>query len=220
MRHPAAPCRPAGRLLLTCACTLGALAGGAAQAADTVDQFNTGPVAGGFTLNAGPIGQGFTPALSALDFVELQINDQNPGDGQGALIAVRIRAGGIAGAVVGTSQTVAFADQAPLPFQAPERVRFSFTTPVALTPGATYVIEPFRAAPGGSDLGVFGTGFGIDAYASGVSYFRGAVFDDREGAPFDLWFSEGVAAVPEPSAALLLLAGLPLLWWRHARRAA
>ena len=72
---------------------------------------------------------------------------------------------------------------------------------------ALYVLEPFKIG-GLSDLGIFGTGFGIDAYPAGDSYFRGAPFTGTS-APFDLWFREGVTTrVPEPPISVLLGMGL------------
>jgi len=180
-------------------------------AAAVVDQANDGVYAGGFTINAGPIGQSFQPGMASLDFVELLINDQNPGFGTGDDIAVRIRNSTITGSILGASQNVFFADQAPQsPFQTPQIVHFDFTSSVAMTPGQSYVIEVFRNGAVSSDLGIFGTGFNNDAYANGVSYFQGAVYAGS-GAPFDLWFREGVNAVPLPSALPLLLSGLSLL---------
>ena len=144
---------------------------GQAQAVVVIDQHNDGPFSGGFTLNAAPIGQGFIPGISGLDFVDLLVNDQNPGFGTGDDIAVRIRESDIAGTILGTSDNVFFADQVSMPsFQLPKEVRFAFSTTVALTPGNTYVIEIFRNGANSSDLGIFGTGFNIDSYVPGVSF--------------------------------------------------
>ena len=182
-----------------------------ALAVDIVDQQNAGIISGGFTISSSPLGQGFTPTLNRLDFVELQINDQNPEFGTAVDIGVRIRANDIAGAILGTSNTVSFADQInTIPstgFQMVELVRFDFGMSVALTPGSVYLLEPFKLG-GDSDLGIFGTGFGIDAYPAGDSYFRGAAVTGAL-APFDLWFREGVTTrVPEPPISMLLGVGL------------
>ena len=176
-----------------------------------IDQANDGVYAGGFTINAGPIGQSFQPGLTSLDFVELLINDQNPGFGTGDDIAVRIRDATITGTILGSSQNVFFADQAPQsPFQVPQIVHFDFTSAVMMIPGQSYVIEVFRNGAVSSDLGIFGTGFNNDAYVNGDSYFQGALYTGT-GAPLDLWFREGVSAVPLPAALPLLLSGLSLL---------
>ena len=199
---------------------LAALFANAALAAPyTVDQANDAlPIAGGFTINAGPIGQSFVPTLNQLGVVELMINDQNPNFGAGVNLAVNIRDGDISGAILGTSQHVFFHDQSPMPFQQPEQLRFDFVAPVTLTPGHSYVIEPVRIDGGPSDQGVFGTGFGIDAYAPGVSFFNGAVYTDPLNAPFDLWFREGVVtSVPEPSTYVLGLIGLLAVVWHRKR---
>ncbi len=199
------------------------LLAGAVQAGPyIVDQQNDSlPYSGGFTFQAnvgGPVGQSFAPTLSSLNVVELLINDQNPGWGGDVSIAVRIHDGGIGGSVLGTSQTVLFHDQVPqLHFQYPELVRFDFASSIVLTPGQTYTIEPY-AVSGLSSLGVFGTGFGIDSYVAGESFFQGGIYAEVGNAPFDLWFREGLAPVPEPETNAMILAGLGLLGFMARRR--
>lgn len=212
------PACKAGLFTLGLALTMGLSSRTAS--ADIVDQANVGPIGGGFTVNAGPIGQSFRPGLASLDFVELMVNDQNPNFGSGDDIAVRIREADMTGTILGVSNTVFFADQPALtPFQTPELVRFEFTAPVALIAGNTYVWEVFRNGAESSDLGIFGTGFKNDAYAPGVPYFEGAVYAGAE-APFDLWFREGIATVPVPAALPLMLSGIAMLRLLGGRRSA
>ncbi|OHX34234.1 hypothetical protein BJL95_03570 [Methylomonas sp. LWB] len=213
-----APACKAGLFTLGLALTLGLSS--RAALADIVDQANDSTVSGGFTLNAGPIGQSFRPGLASLHFVELMINDQNPDFGAGDDIALRIREADISGTILGVSETVFFADQPESrPFHAPELVRFNFAAPVGLTAGNTYVWEVFRNGAESSDLGIFGTGFKIDAYAQGEPYFGGAVYAGSE-APFDLWFREGIATVPVPAALPLMLSGIAILRLLGGRRSA
>lgn len=184
-------------------------ASAALNAAQVIDQKNDGPYFGGFTLSAAPIGQSFVPNLNSLDFVELLINDQNPGFGSGVNVAVNIRANDLNGSILGTSNTVLFHDQIPQLFQEAEVVHFNFSSPVALSAGLTYLIEPVRVAGGSdsSDLGVLGTFWQTDAYPSGQAYFQGAVYNGAE-APFDLWFREGITVVPIPASVWLFASSI------------
>ena len=61
-------------------------------------------------------------------------------------------------------------------------IRFNFASTGPLTPGATYVLEPFEIS-GDSFAAEYAT---RDVYSSGAGIFNGAVRSDR-----DLWFREG-----------------------------
>src|SRR5262245_1890415 len=86
-----------------------------------------------------PMGQEFRPTMSSVGFVDLYIEDHGSDTGPGANFTVRIRAGTITGTVLG--YTSAFvADNTNLGGGS-IYTRFAFSAPVAVTPGATYVIE-------------------------------------------------------------------------------
>src|SRR5262245_12825624 len=125
----------------------------------------------------GAVGQGFTPALPRLDAVEMYLNTQI--SGSGGMAFVRIRDGGIAGAILGTSGVQAVpAVTLPLTL-----IHFDFPVTVLLTPGALHVIEVVAVS---GSMGVFGSGFGNNSYPGGTAYFMGSPVPDT-----DLWFREG-----------------------------
>ncbi len=143
--------------------------------------------------------QTFTPELSAVDFVELQMFDSSL-DTNGGSLFLRIREDTIDGDILGTSPVTFLEDC----FQFPEGpgcgmiatdlapVRFEFLESVLVNPGQTYLIE--IVFDGGDSLGV---AFAADNYAGGVGFVEG--FDQFD---LDLTFREGIV-VPEPSTALL-----------------
>jgi hypothetical protein len=77
---------------------------------------------------------------------------------------------------------------------------FTFLTPVSVTPGTTYYLQPYLQS-GDSRMTV------IDSqnfnYPGGTAYFAGAPDPNNS----DLWFREGIIAVPEPSSAVIILLG-------------
>ena len=151
------------------------------------DQVNPGAVADKLVIPAAaPAGQEFVPSETFLTMVELMVNDQNPGNGTGTALFVRIRSGSIAGPILGTSQTVSLPDA---PNDSPRLARFAFGAPVLLVPGARHVLEVVAAS--GDPSGVFGTGFRHNSYPAGRAISRGAVYAEAGNAPFDLWFREG-----------------------------
>jgi hypothetical protein len=184
----------------------------------TVDQANDIlAISGGFTGLANT-GQGFVPTNPLLDVVELMINDQSPGDGFGISMFVRIREATYTGTILGTSLPVSMPDFAPGPFIFPQLAHFDFSSPVALSPGSLHVIEVVNTSfPG--DIGVFATGFNVDAYAAGEAYFLGLPASMTAGpnAPVDLWFREGIAAVPEPALGLVFGTAAVGVWVRRRR---
>lgn len=151
------------------------------------------------------IGQSFVPAAATLAAVELQINDQNLGDGNGFGAFVQVHHGGIDGPVIGTSDTVLFPDS-PVAASSPIfPALFSFASLLALIPGDSYVIEVLPAASNRGSIGVFVTGFNHDGYAAGSAIADVLTVDI---APTDLWFRTYTQAVPEPAGLALVLAGL------------
>jgi hypothetical protein len=183
-----------------------------ALAASTVDQGNaSAPLFGGATFGyIDPAGQEFTPAVNSLTAVDLMLSGGNSFLGPGSNVVVNIRQGTIAGPVLGSaSQFVS--STAP-----PALVNFTFATPIAVTPGSTYVIE---ASTPGSEFMVFwyvgGTAASRDTYAGGRGIFQGGYGDPFYSGPFDWLFQTygettgggGAAAGNSGSAKLCQKAG-------------
>lgn len=206
------------RSLVTTSAVVAALASiDAAAHPFIVDQSATGLVGGdafgngtGITVAAGAA-QSFVPTLSSLSVVELQINDQSPGNGQSVDLVVNIRDGGLGGAILGTSNVVTRADGGPN--ASISLLHFDFGAPVALTPGQTYVMEVITVS-GFEDSGVFFAGTGIpDSYPQGTAFIFGLPFTNSR----DLWFREG-PTLSLPSTLLLLslgVTGLGISAWRR-----
>lgn len=181
------------------------LAAQQALATLVVDQHNDSrPPFQGFSTPQ-RIGQSFVPAAATLAAVELQINDQNLGDGNGFGAFVQIHQGGIDGPVIGTSDTVLFPDSPAAASSPIFPALFSFAGLLALIPGDSYVIEVLPAAGNLGSIGVFVTGFNHDGYAAGSAIADVLTADI---APTDLWFRTYTQAVPEPAGLTLVLAGL------------
>jgi hypothetical protein len=140
-----------------------------------------------------PVGQSFTPALSSVGFVQLEFLDANPGNGLGATVYVNLRADSITGTILGSTDPVAMPDRFYYGI-----TNFFFSTPVAVSPGTVYFLQP-----------VVQSGDSQWAVADGpYNYPGGTGFEYGQPDPngFDEWFREGVLT-PEPSSGLLILAG-------------
>jgi hypothetical protein len=160
----------------------------------TVDQQSTNVIEGGAALNVigQPMGQSFTPALSALNFVSLNLYDAGSLEEAGATVIVNIRTNSITGAILGSSVPVF------MPNAFFGVTNFMFSIPVVLVPGAVYFLEP--VAQPGSD--------GWGSYVTDASYVGGSLI--QSGIPVigrNLWFQEGVTGTPEPSSLALLVLG-------------
>lgn len=167
-----------------------------------VDQHNDGftPSLYESIQASGPMGQEFTPAMSSLDSVELHIMDLSLGGVGGGNLITKIRAGTIAGALLGTSEVLS------LPDGFKGVAHLDFASSVALTPGNLYVIEAIV------QTGVWGIGSSggpSPAYPGGRQIIEGAPTENN-----DLWFREG-PIVPEPAG--LGLIGLAMMVVRRRR---
>ena len=166
-----------------------------------IDQRNDAFVpTGGFGFGAAPLGQEFTPSLTALNAVEILIGPKDPA----AVAVVNIRADSITGPIVGTSLPGIFEPDVI----GSSWIHFGFAALVALVPGDRYVIEPVII----SGL-AFGPVFSdADTYPGGRAIVFGSPLLDR-----DMGFREGLA-VPEPATLSLLVVGLVVVAGRMVRR--
>jgi len=146
-----------------------------------------------------PMGQSFTPGLSAIGFIRLALQDINPGNSLGAAVYVNLRTGSIGGSILSSTDVVFMPDSF---FGV---TNFFLSSPILLTPGVTYYFQPVVQS---------GDTWGTAAY-NGYNYPGGTEF--LSGSPFpnnDLWFREGIV-VPEPGTWALLILGCGLLAWRR-----
>jgi len=182
-----------------------------------------------FDLMHGPLTQSFVPSLSSIGFVQF-IFTPPVNAPIGATARVDLWEGSpnprlLSATLLGSTASVFM----PLGFNnnylGNAGVQtFYFPTPIALTPGQTYYLQPvFPLLTPGVNwavmvLGNTGSWIMVDSYVPGKLYFNG-VTDIGEGTYvyMDMWFREGVV-VPEPS--ILALFGmavfLPLI--RKLRR--
>ena len=143
-----------------------------------------------------PLGQSFSPTLSSVGFIRLNVGD-TAANGLGATLYVNLRSGSITGPILASSDPVALPDGF---FGYPD---FLFHTPVDVTPNVPYFFQPVVQS---GDLWV--------AIAYPYGYLGGTAFRQGTPIPSDLWFREGIV-VPEPSSRTFLLAGIGLLLaWR------
>ncbi len=166
------------------------------------DETKPGQAAAGIQVSQ-PMGQSFTPAFSAIDFIRLQLFDINPGNALGAMIVVNLRANSITGAVLAATSPVFLPDGFG-DFNLVGFTNFFFPVSVALTPGLTYYFQPVVQS---------GDAWSIGRFIQGSDYPGGTIYINGQPGSDDLWFREGV--VPEPSSALLVGLGVGLLVWRR-----
>ncbi len=146
-----------------------------------------------------PIGQSFTPSLSTVGFVRLDLTT-GPTQG-GASLDVLLHSGSITGPTIGTSELVS------LPVNFTGFVNFVFDAPPSVTPGTQYYFQPVIGS--GSDV-VSANFSDLYGYAGGVGIIQGA-----NGGEADMWFREGII-VPEPSTWVLVFLGASaFLWFRR-----
>jgi hypothetical protein len=167
------------------------------------DQQSINSIEGGRSLqsSAQPMGQSFTPTLSSVGFVMLNLYDGDALTNLGGTVAVNLRANSITGTILSSS----------LPVFIPDNfsgiTNFLFSTPVAVTPGSIYCFQPVIQS-GNPGIGSYVT----DTSYAGTAYSQGSPQGFAE-----LWFREGIV-VPEPSAGLLAMFGGGVLAWRCRKR--
>lgn len=164
-----------------------------------------------FNIQTVPLTQSFVPTLSAIDFVQFELEDV-PGNGNnGATIYVNLWTGSPnirSATLLGSTASVYI----PNGFTSDDLTlagiaNFYFSTQISLNVGQTYYLQPvILSGDSPFDIMVLGdVSPYADAYPSGQLYANGSSFDGT----VDLWFREGVGAVPEPTTlALVALVGL------------
>lgn len=161
------------------------------------DQQATNFVDGAANLTNQPMGQPFSPTQSSMDAAALYFGSLFGGNGD---IEVNVRSGSISGAILGTSD--------PDTFSSAGVYYFTFSSPMTLTPGTQYYLQPVQTSGSGilSEL--------IDAqFSSGHAIIGGVTSPD-----FNFWFQEGVEVIPEPSLAALFVIGGAVACWHHRKR--
>ena len=153
-----------------------------------------------------PMGQSFTPTLSSVGFVELEFDDF-PANGLSSTVYVNLWSGSI-----GSGTLLSSTDPVFIPDGVFNLItNLFFPTPVPVTPGTTYYIQPYLQS-GDPSVTVIA---GVFNYSGGTWYYDGA--PNSNG--LDLWFREGIVATPEPSSSLLILFGSGLfLYARHKHK--
>jgi len=175
-----------------------------AQGTFVYDQQSTNAVEGiAFLRTDQPMGQSFTPSLSAVSFVELHLYDGDIFQNLGTTVHVNLRSNSITGQILASTTPVS------LPDGFFGIMAFLFPTQVTITSGATYFLEPVQ-----SDGAEFGS------VVTDGSYVGGSLF--RFGNPVvarNLWFREGII-VPEPGTPLLFFGcGLAAWFVRRGKQA-
>ena len=180
-----------------------------AQGTFVMDQYSSldeyAPSAAGSLIDSmmpSGTGQSFTPSLSAIDYIRLNLNDpypNSPTHNNWATLYLTLHANSMFGPVLGSTTPVFLAnDTASI-------VPFLFSSTITLNAGTTYYFE-LVVQPGSDSWAIYGAGFG---------YPGGSVY--QAGTPqlvSDLWFQEGIV-VPEPTVLCIALIGAGALGWKR-----
>ncbi len=169
------------------------------------DEGRPGETIVGITSFQQPVGQSFTPSLTAVGFIRLQLLDVIPRNGTGATILINLRTNSISGPIMASTIPVLVPDD-----PGNNNVNFTtffFSTPATLTPGTLYYFQPVIQSGDNFAVGRF-----VPNYPGGTEYING-----QQGIN-DLWFREGLYVVPEPAAAWLVVLGGGVVAWRHRQR--
>jgi len=168
--------------------------------------------ADGLYIQPEPLTQSFIPTLSAIDFVQFEFEDVPPTGANGATVYVNLWTGSP------NTNSATFVSSTTPVFMPSGFVNnnlfvagitnFLFSTPITLTPGQTYYLQP--VVQSGDNPWVITT-IG-NTYPNGQLYGSGAFFQPST----DLWFREGIDSVPEPTAlALIGLSSLLVFGFRR-----
>jgi hypothetical protein len=162
--------------------------------------------ADGLNIQTAPLTQSFIPMLSAIDFVTLEFEDVPDSGTTGMTIGVNLYTSSptpqprnLIGSTTPVYMPNGFVNDGLFVAGV---TNFYFSTPVVLTPGQTYYLEPVVLS-GGDALDI--TSLTYDAYSDGQLFGEGSPANHT----IDLWFQEGIVAAPEPTTlALVGLSGL------------
>ena len=141
-----------------------------------------------------PMGQSFTPQLSGVGFIRLEIYNGLLGNTSAATISISLRSNSITGPILASTEPVAIPGGAFFD----GLINFLFTSPVPVAAGTTYFFQP--VVLDNSNLGLNRSSYN---YAGGTAFLRGS----PDPSNWDLWFREGML-VPEPSSGSLILLGI------------
>jgi hypothetical protein len=136
--------------------------------------------------------QSFTPSLSAIGFAQLEFEDVLNNGNNGATVYVDLWTGSPLvnsplATLLGSTAPVYMPNGFQTSVNSTGVTNFYFSTPVTLTVGQTYYLQPVVLS--GDDP--------WDIITIGNTYPNGQVFVRGAGFNTDFWFREGV--VPEPS---------------------
>jgi hypothetical protein len=163
------------------------------SASSPISPFGNGNADGLNLQEDQPLVQSFIPSLSAIGFVQFEFVDDFPGNGNnGATVCVDLWTGS---PIPNTPSAILLGSTAPI--YMPNGfgslfigvTNFYFSTPVTLTAGQTYYLQPVVLS--GDDP--------WDIIAIGDTYPNGQILEEGAGFSSDFWFREGIVSVPEPS---------------------
>ncbi|MGH7238293.1 MAG: PEP-CTERM sorting domain-containing protein, partial [Candidatus Saccharimonadales bacterium] len=173
------------------------------SATGPVDVVGNGNADGLYIQEDQPLVQSFIPALSVIGFVQLEFEDVPDNGTNGATVYVDLWTGSpIPNTPLATLLGSTTSVYMPNGFNNDNLVvagvtNFYFSTPIALTAGQTYYLQPVVQS-GDNPWAIV---------AIGDTYPNGQLFSGNYAFNTDMWFREGI--VPEPST--LALAGLSCL---------
>jgi len=169
----------------------------------------------GFNLQEdSPLTQSFIPTLSAIGFIQLQFFDISGNGTSGATVDVNLWIGSpnvnsatLLGSTTPVYMTNGFGNNG---FSAAV-TNFYFSTPIALTSGQTYYLQPVVLSGDDPwDIVVL-----TNTYPNGQLFASGSALQPGS----DFWFREGIVSVPEPSTlALVGLSGLLIFAFKRRHK--
>jgi len=175
------------------------------SAANPISPLGNGGVDGFYIQEDSPLLQSFIPSLSAIGFVQFEFEDVPNNGNNGAMVYVNIWSGSqninsdtLLGSTTPVYMPNGFVNDG---LGVAGATNFYFSTPIALTAGQTYYLQPVVLSGDNPWAIVVLT----NTYPNGQLFSDGGAIQPSS----DLWFQEGIVAVPEPT--ILALVGLSCL---------